>query len=718
MRLRALLVLAALAAAFMPALALAAPIFSEDFEDGDAAGWAPSGGDVRLTQYAGNTSMRLSGRAAVVTATSTRGYSGVAVSAALAANDLETGEYCLVEASADGGHTWMQVLRVDDGADDGVTLHTGALRHRSLDNAERVLIGARVVGNQDNDQCWLDNVRVAGTAVTDAGPRSHLTRSLLTSDAALADLVPMAEFTPSADARAPSHSFRGALAFDPAMTGFRLHRDTLNYLGDAALRLRAPPRFDFALVQSGDRLIPVQRGPIPSGHPSWEFSLEAGRVWDEPGDGGMTRAALPFALVETAANCTHNGVLTFVFGDNGAISRVAWQIASETCAYLQYDAWGAASASYRPGIANADAIIAADTAELAARMPTRPLAQLAVDHPGVDLSAFAAPADINPAALTTYGVVAGGVHYLGGCDTRAGPYPFCEALDVPSYSLAKTLVGALGLMRLEQLQPGAMREPIAAYVPQCATWQGVSFENALDMATGHYGSAEDQADENAMTADRFFVATTHAEKILIACTRFPRREAPGRRWVYHTPDTYVLGAAMSAYWRRAHGESADFFNDVLVDGVYAPLHLSPTIRATRRTDDAARQPYTGWGLTLMRDDIAKLGAYLASADHPGALVASAPLAAGLQRDPGDVGLPAGADTLRYNNGLWAYNAQAALRCADPVWIPFLSGYGGIIVALMPNGVVYYYVSDGGDYAWARAARAANTIAPMCARPLP
>ncbi len=74
--------------------------------------------------------------------------------------------------------------------------------------------------------------------------------------------------------------------------------------------------------------------------------------------------------------------------------------------------------------------------------------------------------------------------------------------------------------------------------------------------------------------------------------------------------------------------------------------------------------------------------------------------------------------MRYNNGFWAYNAQAALNCADPVWIPFLSGFGGVLVALMPNGVVYYFVSDGGDYRWARAARAANTIAPMCARTNP
>ena len=43
----------------------------------------------------------------------------------------------------------------------------------------------------------------------------------------------------------------------------------------------------------------------------------------------------------------------------------------------------------------------------------------------------------------------------------------------------------------------------------------------------------------------------------------------------------------------------------------------------------------------------------------------------------------------------------------------MSGYGGIIVALFPNGVVYYYVSDGGDFRWAQAAREANRVRAFC-----
>jgi hypothetical protein len=286
-------------------------------------------------------------------------------------------------------------------------------------------------------------------------------------------------------------------------------------------------------------------------------------------------------------------------------------------------------------------------------------------------------------------------------------------LLVPSYSLAKSLVAGLGLMRLESIRPGATRETIAANVNACKSWDGVTFVNALDMATGRYRSSADQADENAMTADRFFLADMHAEKLQIACTKFPPREPPGRRWVYHTTDTYALGTAMAELWRREHGAEADFFDDVLVKGIYAPLSLSPTIRATRRTLDVARQPFIGWGLTLTRDDIAKLGGYLVSPTHAPSLVDEKMLSAALQRDPAAPGLPAGGEDLRYQHGFWAFNAQRTLACPRPVWVPFMSGFGGIVVALMPNGVVYYYVSDGGAYAWARAVRAADAIAPLC-----
>jgi len=54
-----------------------------------------------------------------------------------------------------------------------------------------------------------------------------------------------------------------------------------------------------------------------------------------------------------------------------------------------------------------------------------------------------------------------------------------------------------------------------------------------------------------------------------------------------------------------------------------------------------------------------------------------------------------------------------IGCPHAVWIPFLSGYGGISVALFPNNSVYYVFSDGGHFEWAKAAVESNNIRRYC-----
>jgi hypothetical protein len=409
----------------------------------------------------------------------------------------------------------------------------------------------------------------------------------------------------------------------------------------------------------------------------------------------------------------HNGVLTFLFKSGGSISNIAYQIASETCLYFKFDLWGRATALYVPQPVPDAARTAADYAhEVANRLPVKPIAMLAQDRPGSDPAAFGAPAEIDPADMTTYGLVLDGVNYRGGCETRLGPYPYCEALDLPSYSLAKSIFAGLGTMRLALLYPGTTDATVASLVPECAaagTWNDVTLGNLLDMTSGHFNSPADQADEDAADIGPFFDASDHAGRIHFACTHYPRKTAPGTQWVYHTADTYILGTALNAFYRSKEGGGADVYRDVLTP-LWRKLNLSPAIDVTRRSYDSVAQPFTGWGLTLHADDVAKLAAFITSATP---LLDRRMLDAALQRDPASPGLRASTNAFRYHNGFWAWNAAASLGCRAPAWIPFLSGYGGNIVALMPNGLVYYYFSDSGAYAWARAAVEANRIKPFC-----
>ena len=716
---------AALASGLLLAFAAQAePIFSDDFQDGDAQGWGAGGeGDVRVSVYAGNASLRLTERAMAFAAVTTAGYDQVRASAAFAAADLERGEACVFEVTVDDGASWLEVLRVADGQDDGVTLHRGSLADASLNDAARVILRARVEGSADNDQCWLDDVEVTGRWMADAaaGAAFEFDVSFLTGEDALGFPVDAGLYAPSAEAGEAEAGLEGRLRIDPGdQSTIRVLRDRFEFEGLPDTRIGVPPIIETDVTTRDGRLLPAQRGLVTSSHPFWDVVLTPGRVWREPGDGEWSRAALPFALVEKNANCVHNGLLTFLFKPDGSTSRAAWQIGSETCAYFQFDAWGVAQAAFGPGdIAAGEAVHARDRAELEARLPLRALSALAAVYPGVDVSAFGSPQDVDPDAMTAFGVIADSVHYAGGCETRFGAYPYCDALVLPSYSLAKTLFGGLGLIQLDARYPGARSALIADYVPECAAeggWDGITFEHALDMATGRYESTATEADENAAVEDDFFLVGSHAEKAALACSRYPVREAPGRTWVYHTTDTYLLGTAMQNFLQAREGAQADIYRDLLVEPLWRPLGLSATLDETRRTSDERAQPFVGWGLMMQRGDLARLLQFLGAdggAVNGRQVVNSQWLAAALQKDPEDPGLPAPEAPLAYNDGVWSWDIQAYGGCTAPTPTPFMSGFGGIAGVLIPNGTAYYYVSDGYQFRWARAAVATNAITPFC-----
>jgi hypothetical protein len=552
-------------------------------------------------------------------------------------------------------------------------------------------------------------------------PRSELTAAFLHGTADLAEPVATEAFAPAPSA-APVHHFEGTLelAAEPGTAHLRGLVDRFGYLQDAALQIDRLPPFHFEFVQDGSHLVPARRGPQLSTHPYWEFILEPGSVWDEPGDGGWSRAALPFALQERNANCTHNGLLSFLFRADGSTSRVAFQVGSETCRYLQFDLWGTAAAHYSPApVAGADRLIADHHRERAARLPVKPLSALAIDHPGTDSGEFDW---FPPEEISAVGFAIDGVHYRGGCATRHGPYPYCDVLDLPSYSLAKSIFAALAYLALEREAPGIGQVTVPALVPECGDgrWEGVTLQHLLDMSTGNYTSLEADADEFASYETEFMAGDTHAAKIGTACTLFPRQAPPGTAFAYHTADTYIAGTLMNAWLARqaaAAGTAArDVHADVLVAALLRPLGLSPLSYGSKRTYDATAQPFTGWGLTLHADDIVRLGLFLlqgggAVAGHQ--VLDPAGLAAALQRNPADRGLAAGSDALRYKNGFWGYRTDLGGACAEPLWIPFMSGYGGISVALLPNQSLFYVFSDHGRFEWLRAAVAAHRIRKLC-----
>ncbi len=522
------------------------------------------------------------------------------------------------------------------------------------------------------------------------------------------------------EAREPEHSFEGRLElFDEASSG---GIKILAGLEDAEKNTGHLPEFDFEFAQSGSYLIPVRRGMIVSEHPFWNILLEPGRVWQEAGDQGMSRASFPFALIARNSNAIFNGTMTFLFDEKG-VSRVWYQITQETTASSTANFWGLVKAQYHPGaVAGAEQLRADFARELADRFPSKPIEQLAVDYPGLDISAFSR--NINAEHMTWYGVVANGVNYVGGCRTRFGLYPYCEWMRAPSYSTAKSAFVSLALMRLAQKYGADVPNLlIKDYLPETASsrgdWSQVTFDDTLDMATGNFATDSFMVDEESRIFSEFFGVETYADKMKSALD-WPHSAGPGSTWVYRSSDTFIVATAMQNYLRSKEGVEADIF-EFVVDEVYRPVKLGPGVFSIIRTSDNNWQgnPVGSFGMWWIPDDIAKIATLLnvehgaangAQILHPGAL------ASAMQRNPNDRGVdrPGG----KYNNAFWAEPFAPKDGFGCEFYVPFMSGYSGDTVALMPNGVTYYYFSDSRQFAWGDAVAEANKINPFCVASTP
>jgi len=484
------------------------------------------------------------------------------------------------------------------------------------------------------------------------------------------------------------------------------------------------PAFDFEFVQVGSHIIPKVRGLIVSGkigapdYQDWNYIIEPGRVWNENNDNGYSRVAIPFSLQENQANCTHNGVLTFAFKDDGSITNAAIQIGGETCLYFQYDLTGLVPAQYVSATVSGAATLIADyQTEVLNRLPIKPLTQLAIDYPVSNINVTNIASE-QSSAPTTHGVLYLGVHYAAPCSTRHGNYPFCEVMSLPSYSTAKTAVANMAFALLVEQNSLNRNAMIAPSVGECqdgingtsSIWSDVSIENALDMATGNYRLASYEGDEGGTaTVKEFFLTSTHDEKIVHSCERYIRKAAPNTHFSYHSSDTYIAGVAMDNY------SSGDLFNK-LVNEVYKPLTLSPAAYTTVRTEDSLADPFWSHGMTWHADDMIKLGQLI---NDRGVINEQQVLNGDIMDDMlvkgGDLGLETYGTESRYLNGVWTYDMgqRASPICPTGSWVSYMSGYGGIGVVMFPNDAVYYFVSDSASYAFGGAEAELHKISNVC-----
>ena len=251
-----------------------------------------------------------------------------------------------------------------------------------------------------------------------------------------------------------------------------------------------------------------------------------------------------------------------------------------------------------------------------------------------------------------------------------------------------------------------------------ADWSGVTFDHAIDMATGHFADAYYLRDEDSDAERRFLNAESYQDKIRFAFEAFPKKAAPGTTWVYHTNDTFIVTQAMQNLVGR------DLF-DLVRDDVFAPLGVSKGGHTTLRTDNSPTgRALGGWGLFFTTDDIAKIAGFLNRGD--GKIGGQQVLDAARVRESmfrgEDLGLPI-ADlpnvrvpgTWHYGNGFWGKLMTPAEFPVYPCqfMVSRMGGFGGISVVMMPNGTVFYVWSDNDEFGWYSAVAESHKLASQC-----
>ena len=148
------------------------------------------------------------------------------------------------------------------------------------------------------------------------------------------------------------------------------------------------------------------------------------------------------------------------------------------------------------------AVRAQFAAELQQQTPIRPWSALPVASGAPWLERF--DGDAAPDDISASGVIVDGVLYLRGCETRAGPYPYCRHMRHGVFSVTKSLGAAVALLRLAQTYGDQVFElKIKDYVTVTAAhdgWERVTFGDALNMATG-IGDNAPQREPNQPFAD-------------------------------------------------------------------------------------------------------------------------------------------------------------------------------------------------------------------------
>ncbi len=478
----------------------------------------------------------------------------------------------------------------------------------------------------------------------------------------------------------------------------------------------------------------IRYGSNRRGHSYWDIIVQPGRVWSERDDGGWSRAAFPFALVNSIEGETHNGLAMFLYKD-GRVSNLRFQIVQQTAPFYvkqEFVAAGLVPATF--AAAEAGQLEALRRNYNAGRTHSVPIASwgaLAAKTDGARLANF--DGTMRPADIVLSGLDYQGIFYLKECQSAGGPLPWCDRARFGVWSATKVLANETALLRLaEKYGPAVFDAKIADYVPEAARypgWHNVRFEDAINMTTGiGNGSTKREPNDNGdgyldASYSKWYEARSMQEK-LAALLRDGRVYpwGPGQVTRYRDQDMFILGVAMDRFLKSREGATADIWS-MLQREVFEPIgiHTAPTNR-TIEPDGSAGHPLMAYGYYPTISDmvlIARL--YQNVGRHGDQQILYAPRIQQLLASPTPRGFPTGEKLpegeTTYINAFWVTSYVAAPKCR--MFYPRMIGWGGNIVALLPGGITGIRLAKSGETAdnsdvdTSGMAEAANSLSKFC-----
>jgi CubicO group peptidase (beta-lactamase class C family) len=518
-------------------------------------------------------------------------------------------------------------------------------------------------------------------------------------------------FMPQDSAAAAHHRFSGAITIpEHAM---RSNPEAIEPADIRGKKTQLFPGVTLQFVSHGEYLVPVERNIIePPGSDSyWHFHAGPGRVWSEEDDNGMSRASFPFFLTNLFENETYNGIATFLYDDD-SVSQLRYQIVQQLSPFMvktKFIAWHQQAMAYEPQDIAADTLIADFEEELADRLVWHDWSKLE-DKYGADLfSDF--DSGIDPSLVVAGGLVIDGEVYVHSMATLYGDYPYPREMRHGVWSVTKTLTGLVTLSRMAEKYGNEILEYKIKDLVQVTAdhdgWEDVTLRHAMSMATG-IGPGTTNLKPNNFSDGNYDVdyddyvdwmfAPTAQEKLdlLFKVPNYPW--GPGEVARYRDRDIFVGAAAMDSLYRSKEGDDADLWQ-MMLDEVYGPIGVHHLPQTRTWEVDRPGVPLLAWGVYVTIDDVAKIAGLIQNGgSHKGVQLLSKDVLAEALYKTDVRGLPTGASNKyginTYHLTVWHHNYSTS--SGQTYTIPGMSGYGGNLVRIMPNGMIGFRMGNGGS----------------------